>query len=219
MFRLEGLYPITDRRLARLESPGIVAALLAGGARLIQLRIKEASARELLDEARVCLKLTRDAGARLIINDRVDVAMAAGADGVHLGQDDLPVDHARAILGRDKIIGLSTHTLAQFRAGMLTSADYLALGPIYQTTSKENPDPAVGLELLKEARRIADRPVVAIGGITIERARDVIAAGADSVAVISALYPSSAFAGDETEAGIGSEIAGRTRSFISALAG
>ena len=163
--------------------------LLNGGARLIQLRDKEASARELLDQAIACLKLTRNAGATLIINDRVDVALTAGADGVHLGQDDLSVDEAREILGNDKIIGVSTHSIAQFRAALETSADYIAVGPVYPTKTKENSAAVVGLNLVREARKLADRPLVAIGGINHRRAPKVIAAGADCVAVISALYP------------------------------
>lgn len=163
--------------------------MLAGGARLIQLRDKEASSREMLDQARACLKLTRAAGATLIINDRVDVALTAGADGVHLGQDDMEVEDAREILGEDKIIGVSTHSLDQFRAALETSANYVAIGPVYQTKTKENPEPVVGLEMIREAKKLTDRPLVAIGGITAERAPEVIAAGADCVAAISALYP------------------------------
>jgi thiamine-phosphate pyrophosphorylase len=163
--------------------------LLDGGASLIQLRDKEASGRELLDQAIACLKLTREAGATLIINDRVDVALTAGADGVHLGQDDLSVDEAREILGEDKIIGVSTHSIDQFRAALETSANYIALGPVFPTLTKENPAPVVGLEMVREARKLTDRPLVAIGGINFGRAPDVIASGADCVAVISALYP------------------------------
>ncbi len=183
------LYAITDPRFGRRSNDEIVAQLLLGGARLIQLRDKDATARELLEMTRKCLKLTRAMNATLIVNDRVDVAMSADADGVHLGQDDMKVDEAREILGAHVIIGLSTHSIEQFRAGLDTSADYLAVGPIYPTATKDNPDPVVGLELLREARAISDRPIVAIGGITGDRARDVIAAGADYVAVVSALYP------------------------------
>ncbi|MCW5969480.1 MAG: thiamine phosphate synthase [Blastocatellales bacterium] len=186
---LDRLYAVTDRQLARLENREIVARLLVGGARLIQLRDKQANARHLLDDARIALKLTRAAGARLIVNDRVDVALAADADGVHLGQDDLAVEEARAILGPEKIIGLSTHTLEQFREGLLTSADYLAVGPVYTTKTKDDASPVVGLEMVRRAHELADRPLVAIGGITRQRAREVIDAGADTIAVISALYP------------------------------
>jgi thiamine-phosphate pyrophosphorylase len=163
--------------------------MLDGGASFIQLRDKDAIGRELLDQTMACLKLTRRVGAMLIINDRVDVALTAGADGVHLGQSDLSVDEAREILGANKIIGVSTHSIDQFRSALDTSADYIAVGPVYPTMTKENPDPVVGLELVSEARKLADRPLVAIGGINHERAPEVIAAGADCVAVISALYP------------------------------
>jgi thiamine-phosphate diphosphorylase len=182
-------YPITDSSLSNYSHEEIVRQLLAGDAQLIQLRDKEAGSRELLDAARASLQLTRVAGAKLIINDRVDVAIAADADGVHLGQDDLSVEQARELLGSDKIIGLSTHSLEQFKAALTTSADYIAVGPVYATTTKENPDPVVGLDLVREAAAIRDRPLVAIGGITVQRAAEVIAAGADCIAVISALYP------------------------------
>ncbi|MBO0859030.1 MAG: thiamine phosphate synthase [Chloracidobacterium sp.] len=183
------LYAITDRQWSNCTHEEIVSLMLAGGASLIQLRDKEAIGRELLDQAIACLRLTRNAGAKLIINDRVDVALTAGADGVHLGQDDLSVTEAREIMGEDKIIGVSTHSIDQFRDALKTSADYIAVGPVYQTMTKENPDPVVGLELVREARKLTDRPLVAIGGINHERAPEVIAAGADCVAVISALYP------------------------------
>lgn len=187
--------------------------MLAGGARLIQLRDKDASARELLDAARKCLTLTRAAGAKLIINDRVDVALTAEADGVHLGQDDLTVEEAREILGEEKIIGVSTHSLDQFHAALESSANYIAVGPVFPTKTKENSDPVVGLELVREAKKLADRPIVAIGGITVERAAEVLAAGADSVAVISALYPFTEIRDFLTKP----DITGRVRAFLAAL--
>jgi thiamine-phosphate pyrophosphorylase len=188
MLQLPKLYAITDFQLSNLAHEEIVRAMLEAGARLIQLRDKEASARELLDAARACLARTRDAGALLIINDRTDIALAAGADGVHLGQDDMTVEEAREILGPEKLIGVSTHSIEEFRAALDTSANYIAVGPVYPTQTRENPAPVVGLELVRQAKEIADRPVVAIGGITAARAPEVIAAGADSVAAISALY-------------------------------
>lgn len=187
--------------------------MLTAGAQMIQLRDKESSAKELLDAARACMKLTRSAGARLIINDRVDVALTVDADGVHLGQDDLPVEEAREILGEEKIIGLSTHTLEQFRAALETSADYIAVGPIFATKTKENADPVVGLDLVRETKALTDRPLVAIGGITAERAPEVIAAGADSVAVISDLYH---FA-EIRDFFAKPDITGRVRAFLNAL--
>jgi thiamine-phosphate pyrophosphorylase len=189
MLQLPRLYAITDCQLSNCTHEEIVRMMLAGGARLIQLRDKDASARAMLEQARACLELTRAAGAKLIINDRVDVALTAGADGVHLGQEDVSVEDAREILGADKIIGVSTHSIDQFRAALETSASYIAIGPVYQTKTKQNPDPVVGLELVRQAKALTDRPLVAIGGVTAERAPEVIAAGADSVAVISALYP------------------------------
>lgn len=189
MAQIPKLYAITDRQWSNLTHEEIVRMLLAGGARFIQLRDKEAGGREMLEQAMACLKLTREAGATLIINDRVDVALTAGADGVHLGQDDLSVDEAREILGEDKIIGVSTHSIDQFRAALETPANYIAIGPVYPTITKENPAAVVGLNLVREARKLTDRPLVAIGGITHRRAPKVIAAGADCVAAISALYP------------------------------
>ncbi len=189
MLQLPKLYAITDCQMSNCTHEEIVRMMLAGGARLIQLRDKDASAKELLDGARKCLPLTRAAGARLIVNDRVDVALTADADGVHLGQEDSQVEEAREILGEDKIIGVSTHSLEQFQAALETSANYIAVGPIFSTKTKENPAPVVGLDLLREAKKLTDRHIVAIGGITVERAPEVIAAGASSVAAISALYP------------------------------
>ncbi|HKQ75609.1 MAG TPA: thiamine phosphate synthase [Blastocatellia bacterium] len=189
MKELPKLYAITDCQLSNCTNIEIVRMMLDGGARIIQLRDKEASSRELLEQTRDCLKLTREAGAMLIVNDRADIALTAGADGVHLGQDDMTVADAREMLGEDKIIGLSTHSIDQFRAALETSANYITVGPIYPTTTKENLAPVVGLDLIREAKGLADRPLVAIGGINHERAPEVFAAGADCVAAISALYP------------------------------
>ncbi len=213
MARFPRLYAITDRELSNCTLEEIVAQMLAGGARLIQLRDKEASAKELLETARACLRLTHAAGATLIINDRVDVALAADADGVHLGQEDMAVEEARELLGPDKIIGLSTHSLTQVRLALKTSANYIAVGPVFPTTTKENPDPVVGLELIRHARALTDRPLVAIGGISLERAPEVIAAGADSVAVISALYPYTEIRDFTSKP----DIAGRVRAFLESL--
>ncbi len=121
------------------------------------------------------------------MNDRPDVAFLAGATGAHVGQDDLDVEQARQVVGRDKLIGVSTHNLEQFECAAASSADYIALGPIFSTSSKANPDPVVGLDLLRKVRALTDKPLVAIGGISLERAAPVIEAGADSVAVISGI--------------------------------
>lgn len=207
------LYAITDRMLARVPHDEIVAHLLVAGVRTIQIRDKTASSRELLESVRLCLKLTRAVGALLIVNDSIDVALASDADGVHLGQDDPTVEEARRILGLDKTIGLSTHSLEQFHAGMATSADYLAVGPVFPTITKEHPSPIVGLDLLREVHEISDRPVVAIGGINSLRAKRVIEAGADAIAVISALYP----VPDLSSPADASEITTRARALLEAL--
>ncbi len=187
-FHLPRLYPITDARLNGLTHAEQVERLSAGGASLLQLREKHASPREFYSEAEKALRVARNHGVRLIINDRADVALALGADGVHLGQDDLPPAAARSLLGEQAVIGFSTHNLEQALEATRLPIDYLALGPIFPTASKDNPDAVVGLEGLRRVREALPRtPLVAIGGITLENAAEVIAAGADSVAVISAL--------------------------------
>lgn len=162
----------------------IADQLLAAGVRLIQLRDKNASSGELYSTAKILAERIRKAGGIFVVNDRADVARAIDADGVHLGQDDLPVESARALLGSDKLIGHSTHNISQLAIASHSPVDYLAYGPIYTTSSKENPDAVVGLSGLREARASVTRPLVAIGGITLENARSVLDAGADSVAVI-----------------------------------
>ena len=165
----------------------VAAALLSSGVRLIQLRDKQAASRDLYERAQLVAECVHRGGGIFIVNDRADVAWAVNADGVHVGQDDLPVEPARAIVGPDKLVGFSTHNLEQVRIADLSSADYVAFGPIFATASKEQPDPVVGVEGLREARKATSKPLVAIGGITPENARGVIEAGADSVAVIRAL--------------------------------
>jgi thiamine-phosphate pyrophosphorylase len=165
----------------------MATALLAAGVRLIQLRDKHASSGELCESAQRVAECVRLAGGIFIVNDRADVARAVDADGVHVGQDDLPVEFARTIVGSSKVVGCSTHNLAQVKAADLSTVDYIAFGPIYPTASKENPDAVVGLAGLSQARRATPKPLVAIGGITPENARAVIEAGADSVAVIRGL--------------------------------
>lgn len=160
--------------------------ITAGGATLIQLREKHASSREILRIARELRRVLPE-NIRLIVNDRADLCVASGANGVHVGQDDLPPEAARKIIGSQGIVGVSTHNPEQVKAGDESSADYVAIGPVFNTTSKDNPDPVIGLEGVKRARSLTQRPLVAIGGITLENCRSVIEAGADSVAVISDL--------------------------------
>lgn len=155
---------------------------------MIQLRDKNVAARELHADTLDAIAYARNRGVTIIVNDRVDVALAAGADGVHLGQDDLPPAEARKILGPDAIIGFSTHSVEQATAALELPIDYLAIGPIFATSTKLNPDPVVGLEGLREVRSaIGSFPLVAIGGIDRENARSVLDARADSVALISDL--------------------------------
>jgi thiamine-phosphate pyrophosphorylase len=170
-----------------LTEPAAVTAqkLIDAGVKMLQYRAKYATARELWAESRAIGEVTRRAKCTFIVNDRPDVAYLAKADGVHVGQDDLDPEQARNVIGPDRWVGVSTHNLEQFRQAAATSADYIAVGPIFQTSSKANPDPVVGTGLLRLVRVLTEKPIVAIGGITLERAADVLAAGADSVAVIS----------------------------------
>ena len=194
-FSLPKIYPITDSLISGLSHAEQVEMLAAGGASLIQLREKRASPIEFYRQAIVAMSVARRVGVQIIINDRVDIAMAVKADGVHLGQDDLPPDRARRLLGESRVIGFSTHILEQALAADAAAIDYLAIGPVFQTSTKDNPDAVVGLGTVTEVRRLVSTPLVAIGGITLETARAVIQAGADSVAVISDLLS----AGDITE--------------------
>jgi thiamine-phosphate pyrophosphorylase len=182
---LPRLYVILDASLLKQSETECAAKLVAAGVRLLQYRNKEASARELLEKSRAIAELVCPLGATFFVNDRPDVAYLAGADGVHVGQHDLSPDAARMVVGKDKLVGISTHSLEQFSAVAATSADYIAVGPVFETRTKANPDPVVGAELVRRTRAMTDTPIVAIGGVTLERASDIIAAGADSVAVIS----------------------------------
>jgi thiamine-phosphate pyrophosphorylase len=160
--------------------------LIAGGALLLQYRNKSGHAREMLDHAR---ELKRHVGGhvKLIMNDRADLCLAAEFDGLHVGQDDLSPEAARRIIGPNRLLGISTHNPEQLAEADATSTDYLAIGPVFATSSKANPDPVIGLEGVRRARALTRKPLVAIGGITRANARSVIEAGADSVAVISDL--------------------------------
>ena len=185
---LPRVYPITDTQLSGLSHAQQVARLIEGGASLIQLRDKHAAPREFYREAAAALQVARDRNARLIINDRVDIALALKADGVHLGQTDLPVEAARSLLGRDAIIGFSTHNAEQAKLATAMPVDYVAFGPVFPTSTKQDPDPVAGLLALKEVRAIVGSlPLVAIGGITHGNALEVLKAGADAVAAVGAL--------------------------------
>jgi thiamine-phosphate pyrophosphorylase len=192
MLPLQRLYPILDAACFRDAHELFSAAeeLASAGCTLLQYRNKSGNARQMLDQAR---ELKSRLGAisrpsvKLIMNDRADLCLAAGFDGLHVGQDDLSPESARSILGSSCWLGVSTHNPEQLAEADKTSADYLAIGPVFATSSKANPDPVVGLAGVRRARELTRKPLVAIGGITRANARSVIEAGADSVAVISDL--------------------------------
>ncbi len=178
------LYAIIDPILLTSSELDLAEALAGSGVELIQYRNKTAFSRQFFEISRQLSSVLGPRDVRLIVNDRPDIALLAGAGGVHVGQDDLRVEDARAICGQDRWVGVSTHTLEQLAAADRTSADYIAFGPIFPTATKENPDPVVGTELLRKARQLTKKPLVAIGGITLDRAAEVYRAGADSLAVI-----------------------------------
>lgn len=181
MTPLPRLYAIADASFG--DPVDLARALFSGGALLVQVRNKTASARDLLHQVRRVIGLA-PAGARVIVNDRVDIALIAGAAGVHLGQTDLPPSSAREILGPDRIVGFSTHNLSQAEEADKLPVDYLAVGPVFPTSSKENPDPVLGVEKLSEICGRVRKPVVAIGGIRLDNAATILNAGAASVAII-----------------------------------
>jgi thiamine-phosphate pyrophosphorylase len=198
---LPRLYPIVDAGMFARE-PDPAAALMrfteqlaAAGASLIQYRNKQGSAPEMLAQARELRRVAPE--AVLVMNDRADLCLAAGFDGVHVGQDDLSPAGARMVVGNERWLGVSTHNAQQLGQAEGGEADYVAIGPVFATSTKENPDPMVGLDGVRAARAATRKPLVAIGGITRANCRAVIAAGADSVAVISDLLAHPAAATEE----------------------
>jgi len=189
--RFKSFYPILDTGTAarrRIDPVQAAARILEGGAGLVQFRHKGFFSREVFRQAREIASLCRNSGAQFIINDRADIAKLLDA-GLHLGQDDLSPSDARLVLGSRATLGFSSHNEAQLRAAAAEPVDYVALGPIFGTSTKLNPDPVVGLDELRRLRSLTIRPLVAIGGITRANAHSVLDAGADSVAVISDLFP------------------------------
>ena len=183
------LYALTDRQLSGLSHAEQVLQLSEGGATLVQLREKCLSPLEFYIEAQAAMRVARARGVKVLINDRVDIALALQADGVHLGQEDLPPEAARRILGPGAIIGFSTHDPEQVRLAAQMPVDYIALGPIFATSTKQTLDPSVGLGGLRSARQaIGTIPLVAIGGITLENCEAVLDAAADAIAVVSDLW-------------------------------
>jgi thiamine-phosphate pyrophosphorylase len=182
------IYPITDRKVSGLSHTEQVERLINGGATLIQLREKDLHGRDFFEDAKRCVEIARAAGVKILINDRVDLVMALGADGVHLGQYDLPPTEARRLLGENAIIGVSTHNTLQEKDASNLPIDYIAIGPVFATSTKSNPDPIVGIEGIKDVRNIAaDKTIVAIGGINESNLAEIFAAGADSAAMIGEL--------------------------------
>ena len=182
---LPRLYVILDQALLTIPEAECAQKLAEAGVRLLQYRNKSATGRELFESAKRLSAVLKPQGVTFLVNDRADVAFLSGADGVHVGQEDLGTEEARAVLGPKKVVGISTHNCQQFQRAIGTSADYIAVGPIFSTSTKSKHDLGVGTELIREVRPLTDKPIVAIGGITLERAAEVIQAGADSVAVIS----------------------------------
>ena len=182
---LPRLYVILDRALLTVPETECALRLVDAGVRLLQYRHKAASARELLESSKQLSAALLSKGVTFIVNDRADVAALSGASGVHVGQEDLGVEAARSVIGTAKLVGVSTHNLEQFQQAATGSADYIAVGPVFSTATKTNPDPVVGMNFIRQVRPLTDKPIVAIGGITLNRAAEVLQAGADSVAVIS----------------------------------
>ena len=191
--RLSPVYAIVDGDVLRrrgLPLPDAAEGLLEGGIRLLQLRWKADFDSEIFETARIIQRLCLDAGAKFVLNDRADIAVLLGDDtGVHVGQLDLTPADVRVVAGPKITVGISTHNEAQFAQAIREPVDYVAIGPICQTSSKERPDPVVGVSELQRLRSLYSGPLVAIGGITRDRAREVWNAGADSIAVISDLFP------------------------------
>src|SRR5436305_3884425 len=182
---LPRLYVILDAALLTIPESDCARQLVDAGVRLLQYRNKAASSRDLLESSKRLSSELVPRDVTFIVNDRADVAALAGAGGVHVGQEDLGAEDARGVVGWSKLVGISTHNRAQFEQAAATSADYIAVGPIFSTSTKSNPDPVVGTGLIREVRSLTDKPIVAIGGITLERAADLVRAGAHSVAVVS----------------------------------
>ena len=187
-FELPTIYPITDTRISGISHAEQIERLAAGGATLIQLREKHALPAEFFDAAEKAMNVARKLGVKIIINDRVDIALALQADGVHLGQDDLSPREARTLLSESAIIGYSTHSVEQAIEAIKLPIDYIAIGPAFETTTKLDPEAVVSMDGLRRVRNaIGKFPLVAIGGINLANLRSVFDAGADSAAIIGAL--------------------------------
>jgi thiamine-phosphate pyrophosphorylase len=191
LMRLPRVYPILDTASLEVRDmalPTAAAAFLEGGAGILQIRHKGHWSRGFFEAAKQVARLCRENGVDLIVNDRADFALLLEA-GLHVGQDDLSPRDARKLMGPDRTIGFSSHSAAQLAAAGGEPVDYVALGPIFGTASKRNPNPVVGVDEVRRCRALVEQPLVAIGGITLENALEVLNAGADSVAIIAGLLP------------------------------
>ncbi|MEK6725844.1 MAG: thiamine phosphate synthase [Deltaproteobacteria bacterium] len=203
--KIKGLNAIIDNSIRPdLSNIELAKRVLAGGSRVLQLRGKGLSSKELLRQSREIGLLARKAGSLFIVNDRADIALLSNADGVHLGQDDLPIAEARKILGKGRVIGLSTHDLEQALKAEQEGADYIGFGPVFKTETKAGAEEAKGLQALREVKKSVNIPVVAIGGINLENLKEVIDTGTDCAAVISAILKAD-------------DIEGATRKFLEAF--
>jgi len=202
---MKGLYPIVDVdsiKAFKLDAVEFARRVLTARPMALQLRAKHLSARETLELLRELRPLCTDAGTALFANDRPDLALLAGCDGVHVGQDDLSISNVRSVAAALRV-GASTHDISQLERALSQRPDYVAFGPVFDTRSKERPDPVVGLELVREARRLTAKPIVAIGGIDASNAREVLAAGADAAVVLGAIC--------------GGDVAARARALVEAV--
>jgi len=184
------LYVLLDEGLLDMPAAKCARILVSAGAELIQYRAKHSTSRQYFATCSNLAETLATRNARFIVNDRPDIAAMVDAGGVHVGQDDLPPADARRICGSGRWVGVSTHNLEQVRAAAKTSADYIAVGPIFSTFTKEKPDAVVGTSFIREARKLTQKPIVAIGGITRDCAAEVYEAGADSIAVVRDLLDS-----------------------------
>lgn len=188
MKQIGRLHVLTDTVLqSRFSHLELAKLAIKGGADTIQFRQKIGATREMIEIVRQLKELCKSSGVRLVVNDRVDVAIAAEADGVHLGQDDFPIPQARKLLGESRIIGGSAATLKEAEKCLAEGADYIGFGPVYQTTSKADAHPVTGIKVLKQAVEAIPLPIIAIGGISTENASEVMRTGAQGIAVISAV--------------------------------
>ncbi len=190
---IKGYYFITDAALSRTGIIADVTLAVKCGVGVVQYREKTASTKVLFEEASELRKICRN--AKLIINDRIDIALAVSADGVHIGQDDMPLIEARRLLGKDKIIGVTVHNESEAREAEARGADYLGIGPIFETGTKKDAGSACGTEMIRKIKSFSKLPLVAIGGINFENAREVVSSGVDAFCAISAVATSSDPAG------------------------